>query len=174
MRLVKLNTRLLCALIVIALIAEAAGLAWLYLKYEDLGGRYRYTTWSIAIKSMRYLKSEIELLLYLLDNNPDIHLMEITARNAAEHSTVAATALLVLHTSERDLKIYVLHVALSNLEVYLNSFANNPSSERIASLRENKELLEEVTSIFGEIIMTYHQSPNNVRDSLVSRLREIS
>jgi len=43
MRLVKLNTRLLCALIIIALIAEAAGLAWLYLKYEDLGGRYRYT-----------------------------------------------------------------------------------------------------------------------------------
>jgi len=171
-----LNRRVLYTVIIIALVVETTGLVWLYLKYKDLNDKCKYATWNIATKSMRYLKSKIELLLYLSENNPDTHLMGLTARNAAEHSLIAARVLYALYANgvEKSENTYVLHVALSNMEVYFSSFANNPDSKRITLLRENKELLEEAIFILGEIVLTYQWNPDDVPYSLVSRLHEIS
>jgi len=58
--------------------------------------------------------------------------MALTARNAAEHAPVAASAPTALHNhgGKDPTKIYVLQVPISNIEAYFNTFANNPSSDK--------------------------------------------
>ena len=173
----KLSTpsrKILHAVVVVVLVVEATGLAWLYLEYSDLSDELRFSAWSLATKSLRYLEGDVELLLHLLDENPDIHLMVLTARNAAEHASVTASALSTLHDhGGRDhTKTYVLGVAVSNIEAYLNTFANNP--DKVISLKENKELLEEAASILKEIAMKYRQDPEDIPNSLISKLHKIS
>ncbi|MCS7365856.1 MAG: hypothetical protein NDF54_10500 [archaeon GB-1867-035] len=96
-------------------------------------------TWSIAIKGMRYLKDEIELLRYFSDNNLNVQLLSLVAINAAKHSTLTATILLHFYENDGNLKIYTLSAALLNLEVYFDSLANNLISRGTVSLEEMME-----------------------------------
>ncbi|MCO6040812.1 hypothetical protein [Thermococcus alcaliphilus] len=130
-----------------------------------------YTKFEINRWELEHIGASFE---YLLQNNASNEVIFLYAVNYRDHVYVVKNLFEFLwsHSKDEREKFWKLRVAMSNLEVFLNSAAFKPHEERKMMLSENVETLKQFDILFKEL--NKYRDPFDIPDELAEKAFNLS